>query len=173
MSRFDDALTFALRWEGGYVNDPDDRGGATNRGVTQGTYDAYRKSKGLGLRSVRELTDAEMRQIYVERYWNPASCGAMQWHLAVVHFDLAVNGGVLRAKKMLQQALGVKVDGKIGPATLHAIEHSDQEFVARKYLDLRQAWYHRIAVGNQRKFLQGWLNRVAALRLFIQRGPRR
>lgn len=172
MSRFADALSFALRWEGGFVDDPDDRGGATNRGITQATYDAYRKSIGQKPRSVKALTEDELQVIYQTRYWDPAHCGAFEWPLAVVHFDLAVNGGVGRAAKMLQAALGVKQDGVIGSATLGAAENSNQKLIALKYLDLREAWYRRIGVGNQRKFLAGWLNRTEALRQFVKAGPK-
>lgn len=46
-TRFDKALEFALRWEGGLSDDPDDRGGRTMQGVTQRVYDAWRKQRGL------------------------------------------------------------------------------------------------------------------------------
>jgi hypothetical protein len=51
---FDAAMPFVLRWEGGFVNHPNDPGGATNKGVTQKVYDGWRTSRGQGTRSVRE-----------------------------------------------------------------------------------------------------------------------
>ena len=44
---FKKALAFVLKWEGGYVNNPYDKGGATNKGITQNTYNAWLKSCGL------------------------------------------------------------------------------------------------------------------------------
>ncbi len=63
-SAFAAALPFILRWEGGYVNDPDDPGGATNKGVTQRIYDDWRKRQGLPPRDVRQLEEAELQAIY-------------------------------------------------------------------------------------------------------------
>ena len=67
---FPEALTLVLRHEGGYVNHPDDPGGATNKGVTQGTYNAFRRSRGLPTRSVRELTGDELKTVYRQNYWD-------------------------------------------------------------------------------------------------------
>ncbi len=60
---FADSLPFILRWEGGYVNHPADPGGATNRGVTQKVYDAWRAKQGQAAQDVRQWSDAEMRSI--------------------------------------------------------------------------------------------------------------
>ena len=51
-AEFIDALPFVLQWEGGYVNHPNDPGGATNKGVTQKVYDAWRAKNGLPAREV-------------------------------------------------------------------------------------------------------------------------
>ena len=50
---FKKALAFVLKWEGGFVNDPDDKGGATNKGITQTTYNSYLKSKKQKTKSVK------------------------------------------------------------------------------------------------------------------------
>ena len=57
-------LKFILQREGGYVNNPKDKGGETNKGITHGTYDVYRRSKGLKSQSVKNITDDEVRDIY-------------------------------------------------------------------------------------------------------------
>ena len=66
---FKKALAFVLKWEGGFVNDPDDKGGATNKGITQNTYNSYLKSKGMRAKSVRYITQAEVEDIYYKQYW--------------------------------------------------------------------------------------------------------
>lgn len=92
---FRTALTFTLKWEGGYVNDPRDPGGATNMGVTQNAYDIWNRKKGNQLRSVRNITIEEVEAIYFEDYWLKAGCDQTEpLALAVSVFDLAVNSGV-------------------------------------------------------------------------------
>ena len=61
---FEASLPFILRWEGGYVNHPNDPGGATNKGVTQRVYDDWRGKKGLARRTVKQIEDAEVHAIY-------------------------------------------------------------------------------------------------------------
>ncbi len=145
MSAFDDALKFTLQWEGGFVNDPDDPGGATNMGVTQKVYDAYRKSKKLAAQTVKSITKAEVNDIYLNRYWSPAGCEAMDAKLAMAMFDTAVNFGVGRAKQFLAKC---------------PVPHTGSAMV-----DQRIAFRNRRVKANpsQEKFLKGWLNRDHAL----------
>jgi lysozyme family protein len=157
---YERALKFILKWEGGFVDDPDDRGGRTNKGVTQSTYDAYRKDKGLDRADVKDIRDDEVNDIYFTRYWRAAHANELPEKLAIAHVDTAVNLGVTRATKMLQDALGVETDGKFGPKTREAVAKADADAVLGKYLDARRQYYESIATGNQKKFLKGWLNRV-------------
>ena len=69
---FDKCLTRTLVHEGGWSNHPKDPGGATMRGVIQRVYDGYRDRKGLGRRSVRQITDDELKEIYRRRAENEA-----------------------------------------------------------------------------------------------------
>lgn len=48
-------VPFILQWEGGFVNDPDDLGGATNKGITIGAFTEYRRKKGLSAPTVKDL----------------------------------------------------------------------------------------------------------------------
>lgn len=101
---FDRALAWVLRWEGGYSDHPDDPGGATNMGITQSTYDAWRSARGLPRRSVRDITRDEVAQIYRERYWQPTGCDGMPPALALMAFDCAVNQGPGKARELLEQS---------------------------------------------------------------------
>lgn len=169
MDAFTRAFNFTVspRIEGGYVDNPHDPGGATNHGVTQRVYDAWRETQGLPLRSVREIELPETESIYRHMYWHPAHCDQMPDSLAICHFDFAVNHGVTGAAKVLQEAAGVTADGIIGPATLAAIEGTLG--ITAKYLDARAQWYRDDVVRNpaQGEFLDGWLNRVAQLRAYV------
>lgn len=164
---FDRALEFTLRWEGGYVNNPADRGGATNKGITQSTYDSWRTAKSTNRQSVALISDDEVKTIYFERYWLQAKCHQIATHseaLAIAHFDWAVNGGVSQATKMLQGVVGTQADGSWGPKSQTALLASGPDVLGR-YLAEREARYHTLATRkNQDRFLNGWLNRLSSLR---------
>ena len=169
MSGFLQALPVILKFEGGYANDPDDPGGATMKGITQKTYDAWRKSKGLPNKAVRGISDAEVETIYHERYWVAGKCDALPWPVSLVHCDASVNHGPRNAAKLLQRAAGVADDGSIGPMTLAAVEAADPDALVNLMLWKRLEFYEAIARRRaaSRKFLLAWLSRVNHLRRMI------
>ena len=167
---FDESLAFALRWEGGYVNHPHDRGGATNKGVTQRTYDEWRTRKGYDTRSVRGLDDGEARQIYHEQYWKPTRCAALDAPMDLILFDSAIQHGAGRAIRWLQELVGVPVDGHFGPRTMAACDDYEANHgtiaLAAAFLSRREQFYADIIDNNpsQKAFERGWANRMKALR---------
>lgn len=141
-------LDFVAKWEGGYVNHPNDPGGATNRGVTQRTYNGWRRNKGFPERDVRQMEKTEEVQIYVENYWAPAGCSELEYPFNVAVFDTAVNCGVGRATHWLKKATDVVA-----------------------YLALRKAHYLELAKQDRFKpFLKGWLNRLGDLQKLVEIG---
>lgn len=169
-SAFVEALPFVLRWEGGYVNHPDDPGGATNKGVTQKVYDEWRTRQGQPKRDVRELVDTEMQAIYESGYWRPSRCDALSSPLDQVQFDTAVNMGNGRAVRFLQQAVGATpIDGRYGPGTQACVSNCDTGEALIAYCNAREAYYRDLAVKNPKLavFLKGWLNRLNALRKHV------
>lgn len=171
MNAFDLALAFTLPAEGGYVDNPADPGGATNCGITQGTYDTWRDIQMQPRRPVSLLTDAEKVAIYQGNYWTPGKCAQLPQAVAIVHFDWCVNHGVQGAIKTLQQAVGVPVDGVAGPQTLIAAEATDPLATAKAYNELRRQWYRdRVAARpDQGVFLKGWLERVDHLDAYVEK----
>lgn len=164
------ALPFVLAREGGKVDDPADRGGRTNQGITQKVYDAYRHDAGLAPRDVWTIEPEEVEAIYKVRYWDKVQgdtlCG---FHpgIGIATFDCAVNSGPSRAIKHLQTALGVAPDGGLGPKTLAALAAAgDYERVLTVMLATRDTFFRSIVAHDptQARFLKGWLNRVNALR---------
>jgi hypothetical protein len=141
------ALKFTLNWEGGYSDDPDDAGGATNMGITQGTYNAWLGSHSKPHKAVRYIAREEVETIYFERYWFPSKAGQFEWPLSLAIFDTAVNFGLTRAKEFLKGNRGKPVER------------------ARVIVERRIAWRHsRVASKpSQSKFLKGWLRRDNAL----------
>ena len=141
MTALEQALTFVLRWEGGYVNHPADRGGATMKGITQRVYDRYRTLSGLGTQAVNLILDDEVREIYQEQYWNAGNCHRLRSKLDLAHFDTAVNMGINRATRILQEASGCAADGAFGPATEAAVGSCELRSTVERYCEIREGWY--------------------------------
>lgn len=169
---FTEALKFTLKWEGGYVDHPNDYGDATNYGITQATYDDYLNATYLypRRRSVSSITPQEVRNIYYNRYWLPSKAGTMERRLGVVHFDTAVNFGLAGATMFLQEALGLAPDGLWGPVTQAAFEKANGLTLAKRYLDCRVNYrYKRVQQDpTQVDFLKGWLNRDSDLEHYVK-----
>ena len=165
MPGFAQALPVILRSEGGYVDDPVDRGGATNFGITQKTYDAWRVKNRLDKVGVRDITTDEVEAIYHSQYWSAAKCDALPWPASLCHFDASVNHGPRNAAKLLQRVVGVTPDGKIGPQTLGAVSRTPGYKLTTVLLFGRIAFYVKIvgARPSQIKFLRGWIRRVLHL----------
>lgn len=171
MAGFDTALRFVLAHEGGYSDDPNDPGGATNLGITQRVYDAWRDKRRNPRQSVRHITNMEAAGIYRAEYWQPVKGDLLPAAVALSVFDFAVNAGVKQAIETLQREAGVIPDGVIGPKTLAAVRAMDPKELARFICNERMAFYHGIVRRNpsQEKFLRGWTNRVDALRAEIEK----
>ena len=98
-------LRITLKHEGGFSDHPADPGGATMRGITQRTYDSYRKRRGLPLRPVREIEEAELQDIY-RGIWDSENCDSLPPALALNHFDATVNHGPRWSRGFLTEAAG-------------------------------------------------------------------
>lgn len=165
MGDFERALPIILRAEGGYVNDPDDPGGETNFGITTRTYHAFLKRSGHQPRSVKEISEDEVRAIYWYSYWVPAQCDRLPWPLKLIHFDCAVNTGVSAAIRQLQRALGLQDDGIMGPITVARCAPAGPR-ESYRYLLERAFFYRSVArrTPTSAKFLAGgWLGRLEHL----------
>lgn len=159
-NNFEHCLDLVLKHEGGFVHDKYDPGGATNRGVTQKVYDAYRKTRGRGAQSVKFITDDEVKAIYKFQYWDRVQADLLPAGLDYAVFDFAVNSGVGRASKYLQAVLGVKQDGIIGAMTLAAIQ-SPQEAI-NALCDRRLSFLRNI--DTFWRYGKGWTRRVQDVR---------
>lgn len=153
------ALKHVLQHEGGFSNHPKDPGGATNFGVTQRVYDAYRDRAGDPRRSVRAITAGEVQDIYKRQYWDAIRGDDLPSGLDYALFDYAVNSGPRRAAQDIQRELGLKqVDGIIGQVSLAGIEREDvygliERLCARRMRFLR-------GLKHFKTFGNGWTRRV-------------
>lgn len=163
---FERSLRHVLAMEGEYSNDPYDPGGPTYKGITLGVLAKWRgvtvdaASRAQWITALKAIDDATVHDIYHARYWQPASCALLPEAIAAMHFDAAVNHGVGGAIRLLQAALGVAVDGDIGPQTLQAARSQPESSVIARYGALRRARYR--ALPHFWRFGRGWLRRVDA-----------
>lgn len=154
MAEFLKAIDGILEREGGYVNDPKDRGGETKYGISKQSYPCL---------DIADLTKQDAVDIYCEDFWVPLCADQIVKQIvANVLFDFAVNTGRRRAIKLMQQILCVTIDGMIGPITIGAINSADGEKTAMQYTLQRIQFYADLASRrkSQRKFLSGWINRA-------------
>jgi lysozyme family protein len=153
-------LKFVLLDEGGNDDDPADHGGRTSRGITQKEYNAWRSEQQLVTRDVWTATDAEISKIYHDEYWEP-QCDRFPVGIDYLYFDMAVNAGPHRAAVLLQQALGIVDDGRIGPITRQSIKMTNPRSLIDKYTQKKRDFYISL---HQPRFTKGWLNRCDHVR---------
>lgn len=116
-ANFSACLAHVLASEGGYVDHPKDPGGATNMGITLETLSLWR-GQPVSKTDVKLLQREEAAAIYRKHYWDEVRGDDLPVGLDLVAFDAAVNSGVYRGGKWLQQAIGSIPDGIIGPRSL-------------------------------------------------------
>lgn len=175
MANFSHYLPLLLRFEGGYVNDPDDPGGATNKGITLKTFQALGPELGIrdtSLEALKRLGDADVARLYKRHYWDALQADTLTLQpLAEMLVDFYVNAGGTAVRE-LQRELNaggkrqppLREDGVFGADTAQALREADALATYRGLRQRRIGYYERLAKANPklRKFLRGWLNRVAA-----------
>lgn len=165
MAEAERMIPFIRRWEGGYVNDPDDAGGCTMAGITLKTYQKYYGAD-KDCNDLKFITDSEWLHIFKNGYWDKMKADKIvNQSIAELCVDMLWGSGPITAIKKIQAALGVTADGKVGPITLKAINEGDPQEVFKRLWDMRKRWLEQIAQRkNNKKFLKGWLNRLNAIR---------
>ena len=185
--RFEDAFKIVLGFEGGYVNDPADRGGETNYGITYNTLNDAKNKGWIPFNvTIQNIKIEHAKIIYKKGYWDAVQADSLPHPLDLIMFDSAVNHGPNAAVKLLQKSLNallpyteLVVDGIIGPLTLRAVNNyvglgivpgmypnSNIRYLCMDVLMNRIELYLSIVTNNksQEKFLKGWLNRVFNLK---------
>lgn len=148
--------------EGGYVNHPRDPGGATDRGITQRTYDAWNRQHGRKTKPVRGISKTEAEDILVAQYLTPVKFNDLPDGLDYAVADWSVNSGPARAAKELQKLIGVTADGIIGSQTLAAVDRQNITALIHKYCDRRLAFLKSLKTWPT--FGKGWSTRVSQVR---------
>ena len=151
------AFDLLMKVEGGYVDNPNDKGGKTKYGISQKSYPFI---------DIASLTIDKAKEIYKKDYWDRCKCDFLPDALSVAVFDFAVNSGVKTSIKVLQQALGVKADGIIGNQTIGAANR----LPLRKVLDdfMWRRLLYLIKLKDFKYFGGGWTSRVDTIRKFCE-----
>lgn len=160
---------FILKWEGGFVNDPDDLGGATNKGVTLNTFRYYRNLKGLPeptVEGLKNISDAEWTEIFKKLYWDRWKADKIEnQSIANILVDFVWLSGTNGIKRP-QRVLGVKVDGIVGAETLGALNSREPKELFDELKQDRIEFIDYIckARPTNNKFRKGWMNRLNDLK---------
>lgn len=166
MAKIEPLGKFILSWEGGFVNDPADRGGATNKGVTIATWKAQGYDKNLDgkidVQDLRLITDADAINIMRRNYWNRWQADQISSQpIANCLVDWVWGSGVWGIK-IPQDMLGVKADGQVGPKTLAALARQEPSAFFARLKERRRQYLEDICKSRpaNRRFLTGWLRRL-------------
>lgn len=150
---FKETIDIILKHEGGYVNDPKDAGGETNFGISKRAYPHL---------DILSLSESQAEEIYWTDYWLKCQCNILTTGLDLMVMDCAVNMGVARASKILQNIVGAKADGIIGSKTIKAVWRATEtpeatESVIKQYSHIRQGHYE--AMTTFPLYGKGWTRR--------------
>lgn len=164
--RFEQAFAELLGIEGGFVDDPVDRGGATKYGISL----RFLKAEGaidedldgyadfdldmdgdIDGADIRKLTVGDAKSLYKRSFWQALECESFPRPIGEMLFDQGVNGGNHAAKKLLQQAINavlragryrtipLKVDGQIGDLTRQSFQSMWERHPEQLVIEYREA----------------------------------
>lgn len=170
MAAIDILAPFILSFEGGFVNDKDDMGGATNKGVTISTWRKVGYDKDgdgdIDVADLKLITDKEaVNAVLRPHYWDRWKADQIESQsLANILVDWVWGSGA-HGIRIPQRMLGVEQDGIVGRKTLAALNATDHRHFFEALQAERELFFHRIVAvkPSQKKFLKGWLRRLHAI----------
>jgi len=159
--RFVRIYEIVMKYEGGYVNHPNDPGGETYKGISRRAHPNW--EGWMLIDQKRPVPEDWVRGFYYEQFWKPLRCDEMPAPIGEYLFDFAVNAGIRQAVKNIQMAAGVTADGILGPITMGAIRRSDVQVLMYKFLVHRINFYVTITTQRRKQFevfFLGWIRRT-------------
>lgn len=141
-----------LQREGGYSNNPTDRGGETKWGISKRQFPHL---------DIPNLSEQEAIEIYEKLYLVGPRISSLPTYLQPLILDFAVHSGPRCAIQKLQIVLHTDVDGEIGPQTLAAVHAVEERWLVNAVIAERVKMIASIVIKapSQLKFLRGWINR--------------
>ena len=166
-----------MQREGGYVDNPADKGGPTNMGITLGVLSTYLGHKATA-DDIKNLKPEVAQEIYYTRYYVLPRVEALPEAIQPIMLDLCVNHGSKKAIRILQRVMNqsgveqVTEDGICGPTTQHAAQRTQEEmgvYFLNALVDERINVYRQIVGSNpsQLVFLRGWERRAESFRVAV------
>lgn len=166
MANFDIYYPVLLKYEGGYVDNPNDKGGATNLGVTiaQWIKNGFDKDhdNDIDKYDLKLITPEDAKPIAKSKYWDRVKGDDINSQsIAELLMDWAYMSGSVTAIKKIQELLKLSQDGVIGNKTLSAINSADSKVLFEQLKARREKFFKAIVANNptQVVFLHGWINR--------------
>lgn len=173
MADFTTAFDATMQAEGGYVNDPQDPGGETYKGIARkmnskwdGWIDIdkakHENTFPANLASLNPLQE-KIKSFYEINYWDKIRGDEItDQHIAESIFDFAVNAGPVTSAKLAQITVNAEADGVIGPTTLQKINADDPRAFLALFALHKIARYVSICEQRQdsRKYFYGWVKRT-------------
>lgn len=167
MANVNNLAPLILKWEGGFVNDPVDLGGATNMGVTIGTWRQVGYDKDgdgdIDVDDLKLLTKTEViNHVLKPHYWDRWRADEIKdQNVANILVDWVWASG-RHGVEIPQRILGVKPDGKVGPITIAAVNNADPRTFHQQIWNARLNFLEGICRSRpaNKRFLKGWLNRL-------------
>lgn len=184
MANANNLTPYILRWEGGFVNDPADAGGATNKGITIGAFRQYFGAQAT-VEQLKAITNEQWMHIFRAVYWN-------RWRADEIRSQAVANilvdwvwGSGAWGVKIPQRVLGVTVDGQVGAKTIAAVNAANPRELFDKIYRARVDYLNDIVASSitkyeakigrkatetelmkhtNKRFLKGWLNRLNDLK---------
>lgn len=135
------ALEYVGLNEGGYVDDPQDQGGPTKYGLTEGLAKRY------GIKNIATVTQGDAQRVFILEFWSPKFNQLVNEKLVIKLFDFAIHVGLTKATMLLQLCLRdfgfdhVDADGKIGPVTVNAANALDQGELVKRFCQRQEQYY--------------------------------
>lgn len=173
MADFKKAYEMLIENEGGYANNPNDKGGETYKGIARKywpdwsgwiTVDEYKSKQNFPISlEVNAELQKMVENFYKENFWDKVyGDSILENEIAFSIFDFAVNAGISTSVKLMQKAIGTADDGIIGKQTLSLINSVDKELFNAKFAIEKIKKYVRIVENDKSQgvFLLGWVKRT-------------
>lgn len=173
MANFETAIVQLLKNEGEYVNDPQDSGGETYKGVARKYHSKWEGWIDIDLAKAKpnfpqnlednDLLQTRIKHFYEVNYWDKLQCDSIESdEVAMSIFDFGVNAGVKTSAKLAQLSVGATPDGIIGSKTLQALNDFDKVAFIATFTVAKIARYVNLCEKNpkNRKFFYGWVRRA-------------
>ena len=180
-------ISKTLETEGYYVNDPKDSGGETYCGIARNSNPNWQGWKIVDkykpLKWNQKIQDSELERLVIEiydtKYYQPIKADRIDSDMIRTHlYDMGVNAGTGAAVKLLQKAINkvygvtIAVDGAIGNITLtYTNNKAKLNELVNEFINQRKKYYRNLVTvkPSNKKFLQGWLNRVDITTKFVEK----